>query len=311
MTLVNSLVPHRLSRRLAVVSMAVAILTTLGGMGAVGARQATSAVVSGAASVNIRACPTIDCQVIGSATLGDSIEITGAAVDGFYPVTWYGRAGYAFALYLALPGQAPRFVESDSPCQRIALVFNIGIGDPPSQTIVDTLLDTDTTATMFPMGWWALEEPDYLQQLDAAGFVIGTHGDQRFGLTTLSNEAIMTDVTDSVTAIESVIGRKIDPYFTPYAADTDARVQNIVASLGLLPVGWNVAANDYGADATETGVYDLVTNGIYPGAIVEMHLDGPATEQSTALALPRIIADVEAAGYEFVTIPELTLPCDG
>ncbi len=301
---------HRLPNGLALLGATIALMITLGGAGSVVARQPATAVVSGAGSVNIRACPTLDCQVIGSATLGDTVDITGDMVDGFYPVTWFGREGYAFALYLALPGEAPWFVESDSPCQRVALVFNIGIGDPPSQAIVDTLVETDTSASMFPMGWWAMEEPEYLLQLDGAGFVIGTHGDQPISLTTVSDETIVTDVENSVRNIESVLGREIDPYFTPYAADTDARVQGLVGAAGLLPVGWNVAAADYGADATQAGVYDRITNNVYPGAIIEMHLDGPATEQSTALALPRIIADLEAAGYEFVTVPELTLPCD-
>lgn len=311
MTLVHSLNRRRRLRRFAFLSTAIALSIALGGIGGAGARQATPAVVSGAESVNIRACPTLDCQVIGSAALGASIDVTGDEEDGFYPVTWYGREGYAFALYISLPGEAPWFVESDSPCARVALVFNIGIGDPPSQTVVDTLIDTGTPATMFPMGWWALEEPAYLIELDEAGFVIGTHGDQPISLTTVSDEAIVKDVEDSILNIESVLEREIDPYFTPFAADSDARVQGLVGSIGLLPVGWNVAANDYGADVTEADVYDRVMNGIYPGSVVEMHLDGPATEQSTALALPRIIDDLQANGYDLVTVPELTLPCEG
>ena len=273
------------------------------------AKAPADGVIGATSEVNIRACATLDCQVIGSATLGDSIEITGDIVDGFYPVRWYGREGFVFALYVTPPGEAPTFIEGDNSCNRVALVFNIGIGEEPSQSIVDTLVETKTPATMFLMGWWAAAYPDYLTQLDDAGFVIGTHGDQQLFLTTLSDEAIADDVSNSVSAIEAVINRDIDQYFTPYAADTDSRVQAIVSSLGLLPVGWNVSANDYGPDATEAGVYDLVTDNVYPGAIIEMHLDGPATEQSTGLALPRLIENLQEDGYEFVTVPDLTLPC--
>ncbi len=288
----------------------IALLLVAGIVSPMDAGAQAEGVIGATSGVNIRACPTLDCQVIGAATLGDSIEITGDVVDGFYPVSWYDREGYVFALYVTLPGEAPWFVEGDDSCNRVALVFNIGIGDEPSQTVVDTLVETATPASMFPMGWWALDRPGFLTQLDEAGFVIGTHGDQQLFLTTLADDAIAADVEDSRTAIESVIGRDIDQYFTPYAADADARVQGIVGSLGLLPVGWNVAADDYGPEATESGVYNQVMDNVYPGAIVEMHLDGPATEQSTALALPRIVNDLHAAGYEFVTVPELTLPCD-
>lgn len=297
-------------RRFAVIIGVLATVLALAAILEATANSSMTGIVGATSDVNIRACPTLDCQVIGSAKLGDSIEITGEMVDGFLPVRWYGREGFVFALYVTPPGETPWFVEGDGSCKRVALVFNIGIGGSPSQKVVDTLVETGTAASMFPMGWWAAAYPEYLVQLDEAGFVIGTHGDQQVMLTGVSNDAVVQDVTNSVAAIEAVIGRDIDQLFTAYAADSDARVRAIVSSLGLLPVGWNVPANDYGPDATEAGVYDRVMTNVYPGAIVEMHLDGPATEQSTALALPRLVADLEAEGYEFVTVPDLTLPCD-
>ncbi|MBA2468828.1 MAG: polysaccharide deacetylase family protein [Chloroflexia bacterium] len=285
------------------------MLLVLGVLSPAGASAQSEGVVSGTSGVNIRACPTLDCQVIGSASLGEPIDITGEIVDGFYPVNWYDREGYVFALYVTHSGEAPWFVEGQGSCNRVALVFNIGIGEEPSQTIVDTLIDSETPASMFPMGWWAATYPDYLEQIDEAGFLIGTHGDQQVFLTSLSDDAIEEDVTDSVGAIESVIERDIDEFFTPYAAATDERVRSIVSAQGLLPVGWNVAANDYGPDATEASVYERVMRNVYPGAVIEMHLDGLATEQSTALALPRIIDDLRAEGYEFVTVADMVLPC--
>lgn len=306
-------VPDRpvVTLRRMIVSLVVALALGTSFATAVGASQVVSGRVSATSSVNIRACAALDCLVIGTASLGDAIEVTGDPLNGFYPVLWYGREGYAYELFVDTNGEAPWLVEGEGDCNRVALVFNIGIGEAPSQTIVDTLVETGTPASMFPMGWWALENPGYLTQLDDSGFLIGTHGDQQLLLTSASNEAIAADVSNSVAAIESVIGRGIDQYFTPYAADTDERVRSIVSELGLLPVGWNVAGMDFGPDPTAESVYDLVMNGVYPGAIVELHLDGPATESSTALALPGIIGDLDAAGYELVTVADLLLPCGG
>ena len=265
--------------------------------------------VVAAESLNIRACAALDCQVIGAARLGDAIEITGGIVNGFYPVRWFGQDGYAFAPYINPGNTAPWFVEGDVSCKRVALTFNIGIGYTPSQAVLNTLIQKNADATMFPMGWWAAAQPNYLRALDAAGFVIGTHGDEAIFLTDQTDARIRQDTLDSIAAIEAVIGRPIDPYHTPYAADTDNRVRTVVSSLGLLPVGWKVAAADYGTGVTSSFVYSRVMNGIYPGAIVEFHLDGPATAQSTALALPAIIDDLRARGYELVTVPELVIPC--
>ncbi len=289
----------------------LALVAALSIFSPVGANTSTTGTVEATYAVNIRACAALDCQVIGAAKLGDSMEITGDLTNGFYPVRWYGREGFVISLYLSGPDQAPWFVEGHAACNQVALVFNIGIGDQPSQTILNTLIEQQVPATMFPMGWWASEHPDYLQQIADAGFVIGTHGDQPLNLISATDEAIHQDVTNSIAVIESVIGREIDQYFTPYAADSDARVREVISDMGLLPVGWKVSANDYGPNATEGEVYDRVMSNIYPGAIIEMHLDGPATEHSTALALPRIISELRAQGYDLVTVPDLVIPCDG
>lgn len=208
-----------------------------------------------------------------------------------------------------LAGDAPWLVEGDVACPCVALIFDIGIGETPSESILDTLIEKDVPATMFPMGTFAREQPGYLRRLADAGFQVGTHGDTNRWLTDAPDEAIRADTRTSVDAIEAVIGRPIDPWHTPYAANTDERVRAVVASEGLLPVGWKVAAPDWSADATEEGVYDAVFFNAYPGAIVEMHLDGPGTERSTARALPRLVDDLRARGFAFVTIGEMLHPC--
>lgn len=289
-------------------ALAIAILAA---MWVPGEANAATARVVAAESVNIRACASTDCPVIGAASLGDTIEVTGAATSGFAPVTWSGVAGFISTLYLNQDGRAPWFEETDPSCHQIAITFNIGIGNAPSQTILNTLTQKQAAATMFPMGWWAEAHPDYLRKLDAAGFPIGTHGDQMRYLTDHADSTIRQDVLDSMAAIEGVVGHPIERIHTPYAADTDNRVRTVVADLGLLPVGWHVAAADYADWATETSVYTRVMHQVYPGAVIEFHLDGPATETSTARALPRIIDDLRGQGYEFVTVPELADGCPG
>lgn len=270
---------------------------------------ASAATVSGTDAVNIRSCASLECEVIGIAPLGAAIEVTGAEDKGWVPISWGSVRGFAYALYLDSEGKAPWLTEGDPACKQVALLFNIGIGEAPSQSIIDTLVTEEVDATMFPMGWWAETFPEYLKMLDEEGFVIGTHGDQRVFLTTVDDESVTTDIADSITAIESVIGHDIEPLMTPYAADTDDRVRRLVGEMGLLPVGWTVAAADYGPEATADSVYTRVMSGIHPGAIVELHLDGPATDVSTAAALPLIIRDLRAQGYDLVTVPEIAQPC--
>ena len=275
-----------------------------------GVVPARAAAVTGADAVNIRACPSVDCEVLATAPLGARLRVTGEAEGSFLPVRYSGVDGYAFDLYVTESGEEAPWLTSGEPgCQRVALIFNIGIGDPPSETVVDTLLDRQVPATMFAMGWWAEEQPVYLRRLADEGFVIGSHGHNRQELTTLDDTAIAADLKAADEAIARVTGNEPEPWFTPYAAASDPRVRAVVGAAGYLPVGWEVPAADYGADATSAEVYDRVMSNIYDGAIVEMHLDGPATEWSTAEALPWIIDELEAEGYDFVTVPEMATPC--
>lgn len=259
--------------------------------------------------VNVRACPATSCDVIGHASLDDTLDVNGDVVEGFLPVVWGEQQGYVFSLFTNQGGDAPWFREGSSDCRRVAIIFDIGIGYPPSERIVQTLLAYNADATMFPMGQWALDNPEFLRMLAGYGFPIGTHGHGAVSLPDLPDSAIEYDLQTSVEAIEYVTGQPIEPYFTPYAAETSERVRRVASDMGLLPVGWLVPAVDYDDEATADSVYHQVMDNVYPGAVIEMHLDGPATDWSTADALPQIIEDLWASGYELVTIPELVNPC--
>lgn len=194
-------------------------------------------------------------------------------------------------------------------CRRVALIFNVGMDYEPHPDVTDGLAAGGIPATIFPMGWWAETYPGLLQTMANQGFVIGNHGDQAIPLTTRADAEIAQDVRDADQAIGSALGYPPAPYFTPYAADRDDRVRAVVAAEGYTPVGWGVSSGDWTADASPMSVYTSVMDGVYDGAIVEFHLDGPNTVGSTAIALPWIVADLTTAGYSFVTVPDLLAAC--
>ncbi len=275
-----------------------------------GATGTAAATVVGTEGVNIRSCPRLECDVLAVAPLGRTVAVTGASRDGFTPVIYKRTSGFAYDLYLLKPGQpVPQLISGASGCKRIALIFNIGIGEAPATEILDTLKAEKVPATMFVMGWWAQAQGDLLRRMVDDGFPIGSHGFERLGLTQRSDADVVRDIQAAGNAIQKVTGEQPGPWFTPYAADTDERVADLIASRGYLPVGWRVPAADYGGDATAESVYGRVMPNIYDGAIVEMHMDGPASSTSTAVALPWIINELRAQGYTFVTISQMAGPC--
>lgn len=262
----------------------------------------------------VRECPAQACSIVVLAPLGADITITGDEVDGFMPVTYAGTAGYVPSYFVANdPADPPLFIAGAPGCQRVAFLFNIGVGFPPDDGILETLQSEDVPAAMFVMGWWVEQEPPptILSRMVDDGYLIGSHGYGATELTSLPDDAVIDDVTHAAAAIEEVTGAPAAPFFTPYAAATDDRVRSLVAAQGLLSVAWEVPAADYGEDVTADDVYSRVMNNIYDGAIVEFHLDAEASAESTGVALPQIISDLREMGYQFVSIPDMMLPCSG
>lgn len=301
------LLAHRRSRTI------LLVVSLLIGMAPPAAAQTagTPGTITATDYANVRACPSTACDVLAQAPLGAALTITGATSDGWVPVVYQGQAGYVYHFYVDTAAvDDPWLTEGAPGCKRIALIFDIGIGEPPSQSVLNTLVQTRTPATMFAMGWWAEAFPGYLRQLRDAGFPIGTHGYSRQTLPGRSDAEIVADLNQSARAIEAVTGEPVTRFATPYAAETNTRVRSLIAQQGFLPVGWKVAGNDYAATADPNDVYNRVVGGAYDGAIVELHLDGAATDTSTGAVLPAIIRDLRAQGYQFVTIPQMANPCE-
>jgi peptidoglycan/xylan/chitin deacetylase (PgdA/CDA1 family) len=274
------------------------------------ATPVTTMTVVGTDTLHLRACPETGCKVVASMPLGAEVRVTGDPVGGFVPAEWQGAAGWAYAAFLASGEQVELVREGVPGCDRVALIFNAGIGETPSETILETLAASQRPVTLFAMGWWAEAHPDYLERMTTeANVVVGSHGDTPVMLTGASDTEIVAEIENSAAAIEDVLGYPPVRYYTAYASDSDARVQRVIAEQGYLPVGWTAAGADFHNDDTAQGVYDRVMAGATDGAIIELHLDGPATEASTATALPTIIRDLEARGYTLVTVPEILLPC--
>lgn len=207
------------------------------------------------------------------------------------------------------PNEAVNFFQGTTGCNRIALIFNVGIGNDADPGVLTTLENEGVAATMFVMGWWPERFPDSFQRLVDDGFIIGSHGYNAINLTTTGDDQLRAEIQAAEDALTAALGRPPASYFTPYAGTIDDRVRTVITSEGYVPVGWQITTNDWSADVSADQIYDKVVGDAYDGAIVEFHLDGPTTASSTAQALPRIIATLRDQGYTFVTIPQLEAPC--
>ncbi|MBI2756971.1 MAG: polysaccharide deacetylase family protein [Chloroflexi bacterium] len=205
----------------------------------------------------------------------------------------------------AVEVSAAEVLRGDPTRPRVALVFNVGAGFEPGLSILDTLAEKNFRATFFVMGWWADKNPEVLKAVADGGHEIASHGHSVFDLTTVSSAAVAADLEAGDASISAVTGRSTRPLWSPSAGYRDLRVRQVAASLGYRPILWTLDSLDWTYEATSNAVYERVVSRTDNGFIVVQHFDSPTTPRSTAVALPRIIDDLRATGYELTTITDL------
>ena len=216
-----------------------------------------------------------------------------------------GAAPAALRAQPTVPVSEEEVVRGDPERPNVALVINVGAGFEPATGMLDTLADKGYRVTFFVMGWWAEQQPEILRRIADEGHEIASHGHSVFELTRVSDAAVREDLERADAAISAVTGRTTRPLWSASASARDRRVNRIAASLGSRPIFWTYATSDWRANATADGIYREVMDNAVNGAIIVLHFDSPTTVSSTAVALPRMIDDLRAAGFTPVTITEL------
>jgi peptidoglycan/xylan/chitin deacetylase (PgdA/CDA1 family) len=207
-----------------------------------------------------------------------------------------------------VPVSEDEVVRGDPARPNVALVINVGAGNQPAVAMLDTLREKGYRTTFFVLGWWADKFPDIMRRIAEDGHEVASHGHAVFDLTSVSDAEVRADLERADAAISAITGRTTRPLWSPSAGYRDARVRRIAASMGFRPIYWTVDSFDWMRDATADSVYRRVMQQTVNGAIVVLHFDSPTTADSTARALPRLIDDLRAAGYQLVTVTELLTP---
>jgi polysaccharide deacetylase family sporulation protein PdaB len=184
----------------------------------------------------------------------------------------------------------------------IALTFDISWGEKLPEPIVKALEDKHVkNATFFLSSPWAKAHPDVALRIAKDGFEIGSHGHKFTNYSTLEDAEIRKQIQTAHQILSEVTGKSPKLIRMPNG-DFDKRVLNIADSLGYTVIQWDTDSLDWkqiGKDA----IVKRVVSRAYPGDIVLMHASDAALQ--TQSALPEIIDQLRAQGYEFVSVSEL------
>jgi peptidoglycan-N-acetylglucosamine deacetylase len=206
-----------------------------------------------------------------------------------------------------LAGKLPTFIPHAGHV--VALTFDAGANDAGVPSILRTLRRFHVAATFFITGDFARTYPAVAHQIAADGFRIGNHTMTHTYLTRLGDAGVRWQISAAVRAITQATGENPAPLFRFPYGDQDARTITIANRLGYVPVSWTVDTLGWeGASAgiTVSEVESRVLAALRPGEIVLMHV-GSSPDGSTldAHALPRVVRELQARGYSFVTLGAL------
>ena len=191
----------------------------------------------------------------------------------------------------------------------IALTFDAGANGDGVDSILATLARDKVAGSFFLTGDFVDRYPTLARRMSAMGR-LGNHTTNHPHLPALTDAQVRRQIAGARTTILSVTGEDPRPLFRFPFGDSSPYDLEIVSTLGYVTIGWTV--DSLGWQGTSGGqsvdsIVQRVLHAAAPGEIVLMHVGSHPTDHSTldANALPRVISELRAAGYGFVTLDTL------
>lgn len=248
---------------------------------------------------------------------GEILQVTAEPHDGARTVTLDQTTGLIANEKLTATPSGYVIKRSGDRPGLVALTFDDGPDAEWTPKILDLLKKENVPATFFIIGENGQANPQLVKRIVAEGHDIGNHSYTHPNLGEMPGKITDLELNATQRLIESLTGRSTILFRAPYFGDaeptTPDEVDPIVRArrLGYLTVGLHVDPDDWarpGADQivqlTIAGVTNQAPNDTGHGQVVLLH-DGGGDRQQTLDALPRIIHQLRARGYKFVTVSEL------
>jgi peptidoglycan/xylan/chitin deacetylase (PgdA/CDA1 family) len=126
----------------------------------------------------------------------------------------------------------------------IALTYDDGPNDIVTERLLDVLAQHNVRATFFLIGNFVRQRPEIVRAIAASGHLIGNHTMTHPWLAWQSSARIHQELAGCNAILEDTLGIPIRYFRAPHGARRPA-VLRIARSLGLMPVQWNIIANDW------------------------------------------------------------------
>ena len=202
---------------------------------------------------------------------------------------------------------APAIAGGDPAAPTVALTFDDGPGEFTPQ-VLDILREKQVRATFFVLGHEVAQMPEMLQAIVGEGHMVGNHSwshDMPNRSSGWKASTLTREIDRTGEAIAEATGQQVCLFRPPGGVIKGAPKVSRKASLSI--VMWSVDTRDWsGQRPGDVTFADTLRKRALRGLkeehpLVLMH-DGGGYRGSTVAALPGIIDDYRAAGYQFVDL---------
>lgn len=202
----------------------------------------------------------------------------------------------------------------DSGRTEVALTFDAGEGAGHTAQILDMLNEAGIHGTFGVTGLWVEENPELAKRIVDEGHQLINHTydhaswtGNSTGLDAIDDEQRRTEVVETDRIIEDTTGYEVSPYFRFPYGDYDSGALVLLAELGYsYTLSWSCDTQGWNGYTPEE-IVDLCGPEAElggPGAILLMHV----ADDNDFGALPVLIEEYAALGYDFVTCEEIIQP---
>jgi peptidoglycan-N-acetylglucosamine deacetylase len=192
----------------------------------------------------------------------------------------------------------------DTDRKVIALTFDDGPTPRHTEEVLGILKAHDATATFYLTGQACADNPVQAREIVEAGHELGNHTYSHRRMlfvsgATIADEIERTDVLLRASGYQGPITVR------PPGCKRLLTAPLYLARTGRTTVTWDLEPDSIADIAEDPGaMVDSVVKGARPGSIILMHVL-VASRTHSREALPRILEQLSAKGYRFVTVSEL------
>lgn len=187
----------------------------------------------------------------------------------------------------------------DTKDKKIALTFDVSLGDDNTSKLLDILDKYKIKATFFLVGRWIDDNEALVKEMVKRGHELGNHTNKHPDMNNITKEKLIEEIMTCDSKIISITGVSSKLFRCPEGAYNDL-VLNTVEGTGHYSVQWDVDSIDW----KENGVsieYNRVIKKTKPGSILLFHNNA----KNTPITLPQIIEKLQNEGYDFVKVSDL------